>query len=136
MIRRAELRDAEAIFEILKNCDDAWSMHVIEEELSCESSKVYVYDEDAVLGFVDLKLLYDEADLMHIAVREDARGRGIGRQLLEKAIDAAGEMPIALEVREGNTRAISLYESHGFKKESIRKNYYHGEDAVIMWRRK
>lgn len=136
MIRKAELRDAEAIFEILKNCDDAWSMRVIEEELSCESSKVYVYDECAVLGFVDLKLLYDEADLMHIAVREDARGRGIGRQLLECAIDAAGEMPIALEVREGNTRAIGLYESHGFKRESIRKNYYHGEDAVIMWRRK
>lgn len=136
MIRKAELRDAREIYDILQNTDDAWTIGVIEEELSCESSKIYVYDEGAVLGFVDLKLLYDEADLMHIAVREDARGRGIGRELLECAIEAAGEMSIALEVREGNARAIGLYESHGFKKESIRKNYYHGEDAVIMWRRK
>lgn len=136
MIRKAELRDAREIYDILQKTDDAWTIGVIEEELSCESSKIYVYDEGTVLGFVDLKLLYDEADLMHIAVREDARGRGIGRDLLIKAIEAAGEMPIALEVREGNTRAIGLYESHGFKKESIRKNYYHGEDAVIMWRRK
>ena len=70
MIRKAELMDAEAIYEILQSTDDAWSMGVVESELKSESSKAFVYvdEEGAVQGFVDIKILYDEADLMHIAL--------------------------------------------------------------------
>lgn len=138
MIRRAEPNDARAIYEILSKTDDPWTMGVIESELKTESSKAFVYlgDEGAVGGFVDIKILYDEADLMHIAVAEELRGQGIGARLLAKAIEVAEEKPIALEVRMGNFKAISLYEKYDFKKESVRKNYYHGEDAAIMWRRK
>ena len=138
MIRRAEPNDARAIYEILSKTDDPWAMGVIESELKSESSKAFVYlgDEGAVQGFVDIKILYDEADLMHIAVSEDLRGKGIGAKLLAKAIEVAEGKAIALEVRMGNFKAISLYEKYDFKKESVRKNYYHGEDAAIMWRRK
>lgn len=138
MIRRVEPNDARAIYEILSKTDDPWTMGVVESELKTESSKAFVYlgDEGAVQGFVDIKILYDEADLMHIAVSEEMRGQGIGAKLLAKAIEEAGEKPIALEVRMGNFKAISLYEKYDFKKESVRKNYYHGEDAAIMWRRK
>lgn len=138
MIRKAELMDAEAIYEILQSTDDAWSMGVVESELKSESSKAYVYvdEEGAVQGFVDIKILYDEADLMHIAVSEELRGQGIGARLLTHAIEAAEGKAIALEVRKSNFKAISLYEKYDFKKESVRKNYYHGEDAAIMWRRK
>ena len=138
MIRRAEPNDARAIYEILSKTDDPWTIGVIESELKTESSKVFVYlgDEGQVQGFVDIKILYDEADLMHIAVSEELRGQGIGAKLLAQAIEVAEEKPIALEVRMGNFKAISLYEKYDFKKESVRKNYYHGEDAAIMWRRK
>lgn len=138
MIRKAELMDAEAIYEILQSTDDAWSMGVVESELKSESSKAYVYvdEEGAVQGFVDIKILYDEADLMHIAVTKDMRGKGIGAKLLAKALEEAEEKPIALEVRVSNFKAISLYEKYDFKNEARRKNYYHGEDALIMWRRK
>lgn len=138
MIRRAEPNDARAIYEILSKTDDPWTIGVIESELKSDSSKVFVYlgDEGAVQGFVDIKILYDEADLMHIAVSEELRGQGIGAKLLAKAIEEAEGKAIALEVRESNFIAISLYEKYNFKKESVRKNYYHGEDAAIMWRRK
>lgn len=138
MIRRAEPNDARAIYEILSKTDDPWTMGVIESELKTESSKAFVYVDEtsAVQGFVDIKILYDEADLMHIAVSEELRGQGIGAKLLAKAIEESEEKPIALEVRMGNFKAISLYEKYDFKKESVRKNYYHGEDAAIMWRRK
>ena len=41
-----------------------------------------------------------------------------------------------LEVRQSNEAAIKLYESQGFVKEGIRKNFYEMpvENAVIMWR--
>ncbi len=138
MIRRAEPNDARAIYEILSKTDDPWTMGVIESELKSDSSKAFVYVDEmgAVGGFVDIKILYDEADLMHIAVSEEMRGQGIGAKLLDKAIEASEGKAIALEVRMGNFKAISLYEKYDFKKESVRKHYYHGEDAAIMWRRK
>lgn len=138
MIRRAEPNDARAIYEILSKTDDPWIIGVVGSELKSDSSKAFVYVDEmgAVGGFVDIKILYDEADLMHIAVSEELRGQGIGAKLLAKAIEAAEEKPIALEVRMGNFKAINLYEKYDFKKESVRKNYYHGEDAAIMWRRK
>lgn len=123
MIRRAEPNDARAIYEILLKTDDPWTMGVIESELKSESSKAFVYlgDEGAVQGFVDIKILYDEADLMHIAVSEEMRGQGIGARLLAKAIDEAEGKAIALEVRESNFKAISLYEKYDFKRKASAK---------------
>ena len=138
MIRKAELSDLNAIYEILSKTDDPWTLGVVESELKSESSKAFVYvdEEGQVQGFVDIKILYDEADLMHIAVSEDMRGQGIGAKLLAKAIEEAEGKAIALEVRKSNFKAINLYEKYDFLREGTRKNYYHGEDAVLMWRRK
>lgn len=138
MIRRAEISDTEAIYEILSKTDDPWTLGVVESELKSESSKAFVYlgEEGQVQGFVDIKILYDEADLMHIAVSEDMRGQGIGAKLLAHAIEEAEGKAIALEVRKSNFKAINLYEKYDFLREGTRKNYYHGEDAVLMWRRK
>ena len=138
MIRRAKLSDLNAIYEILSKTDDPWTVGVVESELKSENSKAFVYlgDEGQVQGFVDIKILYDEADLMHIAVSEDMRGQGIGAKLLAQAIEEAEGKAIALEVRESNFKAINLYEKYDFLREGTRKNYYHGEDAVLMWRRK
>ena len=138
MIRKAELSDLNAIYEILSKTDDPWTVGVVESELKSESSKAFVYlgDDGAVQGFVDIKILYDEADLMHIAVSEELRGQGIGAKLLAQAIEEAEGKAIALEVRQSNFKAINLYEKYDFLREGTRKNYYHGEDAVLMWRRK
>ena len=139
MIREARLCDAREIFEILEKTDDPWTMGVIESEITSQNSFFYVYEEASeVLAFADIKILFDEADLMHIAVREDKRNMGLAKKLLEHIINIADEkkLPIALEVRAKNYKAINLYENFDFMKEGIRKNYYHGEDAVLMWRRK
>ena len=41
---------------------------------------------------------------------------------------------VLLEVRESNISAINLYSKCGFKEINRRKNYYDGEDAIIMER--
>jgi RimJ/RimL family protein N-acetyltransferase len=52
------------------------------------------------------------------------RGRGLGRRLLEGAIDAcwaAGMERIELEVFASNARAIALYEKLGFVTEGVKR---------------
>jgi len=55
------------------------------------------------------------------------RGRGIGRRLIGKAIDAArglGLSRIELTVREDNANAIALYKSIGFVAEGVQRNAF------------
>lgn len=53
-----------------------------------------------------------------LAVVPEARGRGLGRQLLQAVIDAAavaGACAVSLEVRQDNAPARALYASLGFE---------------------
>ncbi|MEI3169685.1 MAG: GNAT family N-acetyltransferase [Lachnospiraceae bacterium] len=80
-----------------------------------------------------------EAELLRIGVRPPLRGLGYGKKLMDGVVENSSKKwgyAIALEVREGNTPARSLYKSYGFKEE-CRRAYYRDpkEDAVIMWNR-
>ncbi|SFG60325.1 ribosomal-protein-alanine N-acetyltransferase [Halopelagius inordinatus] len=71
-----------------------------------------------------------------IAVRPDARGMGLGRYLLERALVAVaieGATLVKLEVRVGNDAALSLYRDVGFEPARRISGYYSdGEDALVM----
>jgi GntR family transcriptional regulator len=73
-----------------------------------------------VVGFVRFGDDAEEATVGHIFalyVATGASGKGVGRQLLERAIeelDPRGARPITLWVFEGNDRARRLYEAAGF----------------------
>jgi ribosomal protein S18 acetylase RimI-like enzyme len=59
-----------------------------------------------------------EFEVAKMAVREDCRGRGIGRRILETAIEearAAGAVKLVLETNSMMIPAIALYESVGFR---------------------
>jgi len=71
-----------------------------------------------------------------LAVRPDARGRGLGRQLLHAGLTRLcthGAAVAKLEVREGNAVARSLYASEGFEPIRRARRYYRdGEDALVL----
>lgn len=95
---------------------------------------------DGVFGYAALRIVADEAELLRIGVLPDMRGKGYGRELLERVTAFArehGAAAMTLEVRAGNETARRLYESAGFAEEGRRKNYYRepAEDAVLMWNR-
>ncbi|MAD08444.1 MAG: ribosomal-protein-alanine N-acetyltransferase [Gammaproteobacteria bacterium] len=80
-----------------------------------------------------------EAHLLNMCVALEHQGQGYGRMLLAGACQQAGDegaRKMFLEVRAGNGRALSLYQSVGFRQIGVRKNYYPGalgrEDAVCM----
>ena len=85
-------------------------------------------EDDAVIGFALGRAVAGEAELLLLAVRRNAQGRGIGKMLLDRFAEEAkgrGAMRLHLEVREGN-HALSLYERAGFALIGRRRNYYSG----------
>jgi ribosomal-protein-alanine N-acetyltransferase len=80
------------------------------------------------IGFALGRAVAGEAELLLLAVRRGAQGRGIGKMLLDRfAQDAEdrGAMRLHLEVREGN-HALSLYEKADYTLIGRRRNYYSG----------
>lgn len=121
---------------------DAWSEKLLAEMLenSYDEAWVLVHPEDGLIGYLNVRFLAGEGELMRIAVKKEYRGLGYSRKLMEQMVKSAEEKEVqdlTLEVRAGNRPAINLYKSYGFKKEAVRRGYYHNptEDAFIMWRR-
>lgn len=76
---------------------------------------------------------------LSVTVRKEFWGLGIGRKAMEALIAfarQAGLEVLQLEVRADNTRAVALYESLGFEKMGLYKNYMkvngQGIDAWYM----
>jgi [ribosomal protein S18]-alanine N-acetyltransferase len=91
----------------------------------------------AILGFVGLWFMVDEAHIVTIAVAEAERRQGLGEMLLIAAIDLAqhrNQEVVTLECRLSNLPAQALYEKYGFRRVGVRKRYYtdNNEDALIM----
>jgi ribosomal-protein-alanine N-acetyltransferase len=79
-------------------------------------------------GFVLTRSAADEEELLLIAVVPDHRGKGIGRVLMQRLIEAAearGTARLFLEMREGNP-AEALYQAFAFRPVGRRRNYYLG----------
>lgn len=81
-----------------------------------------------VAGFALARVVAGDGELLLLAVRPQARRKGVGAVLLRSVIaDArarsAGRMH--LEVRAGNP-AVDLYLGHGFQKVGERRAYYRG----------
>jgi len=81
----------------------------------------------------------DELHVNNVAVRPEARGRGLAIRLLEHVMAEAagrGAERVTLEVRRSNQAALNLYQKLGFLVTGVRRNYYSDpvEDALILWR--
>lgn len=142
-LRAMSKEDVAKVAEIERECfSDAWSERILCEMLESPLDEAWVLagPEGNLYGYINIRFLSGEGELMRIAVKRDFRGLGYSRKLMERMVKSAGEKEVCdltLEVRSGNRAAINLYKSYGFKKEAVRRDYYHNptEDAFIMWRR-
>jgi len=120
---------------------DPWSVRSFREAL--DSGSVYFAcarsDAGSVLGYVVAWFVADQGEIANIAVAPDQRGQGVGRALLDAALEEAATRGIAavfLEVRDSNQRARELYASRGFEEVGRRRRYYRRpvEDAIVLRR--
>ena len=72
--------------------------------------------------------------VLGMVILPEGRGRGGGRELLDRALEHAqssGAHKVELEVWPDNARAIALYARAGFEVEGLRKAHYRRRDGSL-----
>lgn len=137
-IRAMAAKDLDEVLDIEQaSFKTPWKREHFESELSGSYSFPFVVESDGkIVGYVCLMSLFEEAQILDIAVSPDQRGHGFARALMDHACTVAREKhaeTLSLEVRASSAAAIGLYQSTGFKQVGIRANYYDAsEDAILM----
>ena len=142
-IRNMRESDIPAVSRIEKlNHIQPWSENVLTDcyhsDYLCFVAEENGYKKE-LTGYIILSQVLEESHLLNLCISLESQGLGLGRKLTARGIKEVvkgGARKMFLEVRRSNLRALSLYESIGFREIGIRKNYYQGsslsEDAVVM----
>jgi ribosomal protein S18 acetylase RimI-like enzyme len=87
--------------------------------------------EEKVLGYI---VFSQDGHIISIAVHPQHRKKGIGTQLLQKALKTSHSKKVWAEVRRSNQGAQTFYFKMGFQITGMVPNYYGNEDALIIQR--
>lgn len=145
MVNLTELReggpqDLPAVAKIMQDAFDprygeAWTSAQCMGMLSLPGVWLTIASiDEADIGFSLARVAGPEAELLLLATRPAARGRGVGGALLRAVIAEAahrGVIDLHLEVRAGND-AVRLYRREGFEKVGQRHNYYRGNAGQLF----
>ncbi len=153
VIRQATQDDAPAIARILAQCPEAaqWSLASIISNIAGSAvstpettapvvTEIFMatsaQDNDPA-GFVAVRIVPPEMEILNFAVVPANRRRGIARELLAAAFSRARSVGVHrafLEVRESNAVARAFYSHAGFTDVGRRHGYYRDppEDAIIL----
>ena len=137
IIRRAQLEDIAGLVAIEGQAMlSPWNTPQLESELQSNTGAIWVAaSEDSLLGYAAFQICAPECELLRLAVSSGMRRRGVGRALLQHALDSlfnSGCRSCFLEMRSSNDAARLLYIQAGFVPIGCRKKYYHQpvEDAI------
>ena len=91
-----------------------------------------VFAVEAADGFILMRAVADEAEILTLAVRPSARRGGQGAGLVGEGVLAAaarGAARVFLEVADDNAAARALYQRAGFREAGRRPGYYAAADG-------
>lgn len=116
-----------------------WSASQYKDEFS-SPTRHFVVATDAAQNIIGYAGVFApggaEADVLTVGVIPSHRGQGIARELMAMITHWAteqGSIAMMLEVKVDNADAIGLYESLGYSKLNVRKDYFGaGLDALVM----
>lgn len=129
VISDAGVRDARAIASLhATSFQRGWTDGEVERLLIAPN----VFADRALMGarlvgFILTRAAAEEAEILSIAVAKGARGRGIGRRMLQRNLQrlvGAGVGAVFLEVDAQNRPALALYRRMGFAEVGRREGYY------------
>ncbi len=117
-----------------------WSETNFRDALSAGYQAQMLMADGTMLGYFVAMKGVDEVHLLNITVEPTYQGQGWARLMLQALTLWArgqGAQWLWLEARVGNTRAVQVYQRHGFRRVGHRKAYYPAnngsrEDAIVM----
>ena len=139
VIRALTIEDAADLAALELRCDGAarWG-EAAHRDIGVSGITGWLAARGSVVrGFVLVRAVADEMEILNLAVEPEARRHGIAGRLLAHAVQEvkrAGVKSVYLEVRESNSGARAFYSAKGFAEQGRRKNYYSQpvEDALVL----
>lgn len=140
-LRRASTDDLAELVRVEKQVHASpWDEAHFAAEMEKPYSRVLVMTDDetdsVIAGYVVFWLMFDEAQILNIAVDLPFRRLGLARAMIRQVVSHAIKKEIRkviLDVRKSNQAAIQLYQSMRFTVGQVRKSFYSdGEDAYTM----
>jgi ribosomal-protein-alanine N-acetyltransferase len=141
-IRTIKNTDFPQISQIeFESFSDPYPLHLFQYLAHIEPALFLVAVEDEellgyIIGETEQRVGILVGHLLSLAVRQEKRRKGIGRQLIEALIEILkkqGCRELVLEVRVSNYSAKVFYQKQGFREIRRSSKYYdNGEDALIM----
>ena len=144
IVRRMDVTDIDSVSHVERKANShGWRRRTFLDSLQLNHECWVVvdpYTSTYTIAHAVMGCSGDVAELYNISVDPRYQGQGVGRMLLNHMLRRSQMMPIErvfLEVRVSNQRAINLYESVGFTRVSVRKDYYRHEnlgreDAYVL----
>ncbi|HVJ34347.1 MAG TPA: GNAT family N-acetyltransferase [Terriglobia bacterium] len=116
--------------------DQPWTAASFAEILAMPGAGGWLISEgDQPAGFVLLRNVVDEMEIILIASDPARRRQGFAGRLLDHALAMArraGAQTVFLEQAAPNLPAQQLYASRGFRQVGRRRGYYRGRDGVSI----
>lgn len=144
LIRNAQLTDIDALVALETACfeTDRLSRRSFKHWLAADHRALLVADvEKTVAGYI--LIIYHPgtrlARIYSIAVSPQYRGLGLAKQLMaagEQAANEDGRLYLRLEVSVDNTQAIKLYETQGYQKFGIYRDYYQDHKDALRYQKR
>jgi [ribosomal protein S18]-alanine N-acetyltransferase len=132
--------DIDAVMEVERSAYDyPWTHGIFQDCLTAGYCCWLSHQREAVAGYGVMSVAVQEAHILNLCVHPQRQGQGLGRWMLGRLLELAGEHHAEtafLEVRVSNQTALRLYRSLGFNEIGLRKNYYPAgrgrEDALML----
>lgn len=107
---------------------EAWTVNNLISEFNNSFSQFFAeVQEEKIVGYVCVRVLYEEAQICNIAVLPEYRRQGIATRLLQTVADFARVQQCErceLEVNTANTPTVELYKKCGYEIVGTRPNFY------------
>ncbi|HEM0303030.1 TPA: ribosomal protein S18-alanine N-acetyltransferase, partial [Legionella pneumophila] len=121
-----------------------WSKDILRDCVlvgyDCRVLEINNGDSSILAGYIISRISNNSCHILNLCIAKPLQSKGLGRKLLQTVLYSLSKYTqtesVILEVRPSNSAALHLYETMGFEKVEIKKDYYKDknsvEDAILL----
>lgn len=141
VVRTMRESDLEAVSELAMLANpfatrEEYSQHLLDELREVPDLSFVATIDERVVGYVQAEVHGDKTVLEDIAVDTEHQGKGVGKLLLNRELEALrikGGKTVLAEVHYKCASAIPFYYKHGFRTIGFKQDYFgKGHDAIML----